>query len=75
MWYEKLKEGLEKIGFTPINVDPCMFISETFICVQYVDYCIWLYHDHKELDKVIQSLRDDGDKYNWEMSVDGTVTE
>ena len=27
------------------------------------------------MDKVLQSFLDDGDKYNWEMSVDSTVTE
>ena len=52
-----------------------MFISNTLICVQYVDNFIWFYRDQKELDKVLQSLWDDGDKYNWEIGVDGTVTE
>ena len=27
------------------------------------------------MDKVLQSFSDDGDKYNWEMRVDSTVTE
>ena len=34
LWYDKLKEGLEKRGFTIIKVEPCMFISKTVICVQ-----------------------------------------
>ena len=47
LWYEKLKEGPEKHGLTPSKVDPCMFISNTVICVKYVDDCIWFYSDHK----------------------------
>ena len=42
--------------------------------MQYVDNFIWFYRDHKEMDKVLQLFRYDGDKYNWEISVDGTVS-
>ena len=38
-----------------------MFISKTIICVQYVDDCLWLYRDQKELDKVVQLFLDDGE--------------
>ena len=62
LWYDKLKEGLYKREFTPRKVDPCMFISNTVICVQYVDGFLWFYHDQKELYKVLQSFQDDGDK-------------
>ena len=64
LWYKKLKKGLEKHGFTPRKVDPCMLISKTVICVKYVDNFLWLYHDQKELEKVLQPFRDDGDKTN-----------
>ena len=74
LWYDKLKEGLDKCGFKPSKVDPCMLISNTVICVQYVNDYIWFYRDQKQLDKVIQLFRDNGDNYNWEMSVDVTVT-
>ena len=47
LWYEKLKEGLEKHIFTPSNVDPWMFISKTTICVKYVDDCLWFYLKQK----------------------------
>ena len=52
-----------------------MFISKTVIFVQYVDNFLWFHRDQKELDKVIQLFQDDENNYNWEMSVDGTVTE
>ena len=75
LWYEKLKKGLKSQGFVPSIVDPCLFISPTIICVQYLDDCLWFYKNQAELDKVLQSFRDDGDKYNWEMTVEGTVQE
>ena len=53
LWYDKLKEGLEKRGFTPSKVNPCMFIHKTVICVQYFDNCHWFYYEQKELDKVL----------------------
>ena len=34
LWYKKLKDCLEKCGFTPSKVDPCISISKTVICVQ-----------------------------------------
>ena len=74
-WYEKLKEGLYKHGFTPSKVEPWIFISNAVICVQYIDDCLWFYRDQKKLDKVLQSFSDDGYKYNWKMRVDSTVTE
>ena len=43
--------------------------------MQYVDGFLWFYRDQKELYKVLQSFQYDGDKYKWEMGVDGTVTE
>ena len=75
MWYEKLKAGLEARGFTASVVDPCLFISPKIICVQYVDDCLWFYHDKKDLDDLLKTFVDDGDKYNWEMSIDGDVKE
>ena len=75
LWYEKLNEVLGKRGFNPSNVEPCMIISKNLICVQYDDDCLWLYNNQKELEKVLHLFQDDGDKQNWEMSVDITVTE
>ena len=47
LYYENLEEGLDKRRFTPRKVDPCMFISKTVIYVQYVENCLWFYHDQK----------------------------
>ena len=75
LWYEKLKAGLEVRGFKACVVDPCLFISPTIICVQYVDDCLWFYRDKQHLDDLLETFRTDGDQYNWEMSVDGDVKE
>ena len=45
----------------PYQGEPCMFISNTIIFVQCLDDFLWFYSDQKELEKVLQSFRDDGD--------------
>ena len=62
LWYEKLKAGLEARRFTASVVDPCLFISPKIICVQYVDNCLWFYRDKKDLDDLLKTFVDDGDK-------------
>ena len=37
--------------------------------------CLWFAKDVKQIDKVLKSFEEDGDKYNCEMSNEGTVTE
>ena len=75
LWYEKLKAGLEARGFTACIVDPCLFLSPKIICVQYVDDCLWFYRNKDDLDALLQTFAEDGDEYNWEMSVEGSVKE
>ena len=36
LWYEKLLNGLLYRSFVGIKVDPCLFMSKTFICLVYV---------------------------------------
>ena len=39
-WYEKLKQGLIDRGFTPSQIDPCIYLKEGMIVLTYVDECI-----------------------------------
>ena len=41
LWYEKLRNGLLERGFMMNKVDPCMFMSNTVMCVVYVDDCLF----------------------------------
>ena len=73
MWYDKLRAGLEARKFTACKADPCLFISKKVICICYVDDCLWFAKDSKDINAVLQSFKDDGDKYNWEMTEGGNV--
>jgi len=75
MWYEKLKKGPMDRGFVPSEADPCLFISPKVICISYVDDCLWFAKKQKYIDEVLQSFRDDSNKYNWEMREEGLVAE
>ena len=41
LWYEKLRNCLLERGFVMSKVDPCMFMSNTVICVVHVYDCIF----------------------------------
>ena len=68
MWYDKLKAGLEARGMKPCGADPCMFVSDKTICIIYVDDDLWAAKDDKTIDDILQSFKDDGNKFNWEMT-------
>ena len=63
--HEKLRNGFLGRGFVMSTVDPCLFMSETVICVVYVDDCIFWSHSQSEIDNVMNSLKEDGPSYNW----------
>eukprot|EP00957_Ditylum_brightwellii_P031266 2370203-Ditylum_brightwellii.AAC.1 len=68
MQYDKLRAGLEARGFTACMADPCLFISKKVVRIVYVDDCLWFARDIKDIDAVLKSFKEDGDKYNWEMT-------
>ena len=67
-WYEKLKKGLKDHGFSHCPADPCLFVSTTVISIAYVDNCLWFAKNKADVDAVLQSFKEDGDKFNWEMT-------
>ena len=52
------------------KVDPCLFLSKKVIVLCYVDDCLIFAWKQKDIKALIQSFKDDGDKFNWEMKVD-----
>eukprot|EP00957_Ditylum_brightwellii_P111471 8502383-Ditylum_brightwellii.AAC.1 len=56
IWYDKLRAGLEARGFTACKAGPYLFISKKFT------------RDSKDIDDVLKSFNEGGDKYNWEMT-------
>ena len=42
LWFEKIKYGLEDQNLDPRNYDASTLVSDRFICLLYVDDCIFL---------------------------------
>ena len=58
-WTNMAKASMEKLGFTSVTeVDPCLFISDKVICLNYVDDCLMFAKDVKDIDAVIKGLRE-----------------
>eukprot|EP00957_Ditylum_brightwellii_P130342 9942928-Ditylum_brightwellii.AAC.1 len=68
MRYNKLRDSLEARGFTACKADPCLFIFKKVVYIVYVDDCLWFARDRKDIDALLMSFKEDGDKYNWEMT-------
>ena len=75
LWYEKLKKGLIARNFGVSTVDPCMFIRKDCIVQAYVDDLVIYAPKPDTIDQLLQSFHEDGDEYNWEMTIEGTVQE
>ena len=60
VWAEHLSAGLQKIGFVPSTVDPCMFYRDSVIFVVYVDDGIFLGPNSNDIDKAIAELKAEG---------------
>lgn len=57
-FYDHLKNGLEKRGFSRSPHDHCLFTSKDVTVVTYVDDCIFFAKDEKFIKQIIKSLRD-----------------
>ena len=44
------------------------------VCVSHVDDCLCWFKDDKTFNKLIKTFKDDGDEFNWEMTVEQDVT-
>jgi hypothetical protein len=75
LWFEKATEGLRERGYVPSRIDPCLFVSETMVICCYIDdLAIW-YTNESDFDALIDSFKQDGDEYNWELTVEGSLQE
>ena len=64
IWYENLRNVLLERGFVMSKVDPCLFMSNTVICVVYVDDCLFWAHSQSDIDNVMKSSKVNGPSYN-----------
>ena len=59
-FFQHLKSNLEAIGFEQqIDIDPCLFISPTVICLVYVDDTLLYARNDRDIDEVIRKLTED----------------
>eukprot|EP00957_Ditylum_brightwellii_P171497 13055889-Ditylum_brightwellii.AAC.1 len=59
-WFNTLSDGSEKARFKPSNLDPCLFLSDTVICIVCVDDCLMFACDPQEITKKIDCMTEQG---------------
>ena len=74
LWHERLKNGMEARNFRTSKLDPCLLIFKKMVAVSYVDDVLYWFKHDKTFNKHIKSFEDNGDKFNWEMTVKQDVT-
>ena len=70
-WFNMLKKGLQARGYKSSDVDPCVFISKDAIVLTYVDDCLILATTNEVIDKLVKSLKDG--KENFDFTDDGDI--
>jgi len=56
-WYKHLRDGLIAEGFTPSELDPCLYYGHGMAVLTYVDDCIFFGKDLKKIDAIIARLK------------------
>ena len=51
------KKQLEQLGFTQSTADPCLFISDTVVCLIYVDDALSVYKDQAAVDDLTARMK------------------
>ncbi len=57
-WYTHLREGLIAKGFTPSELDPCLYFGHGMAVLTYVNDCIFFGCDLRKIDAIIAKLRE-----------------
>eukprot|EP00957_Ditylum_brightwellii_P143687 10947129-Ditylum_brightwellii.AAC.1 len=69
-WFNNLSDGPVKARFKPSNLDLCLFLSDTVICIVYVDDCLMFARDPEEKTKKIDCMIEQG----FELQVEDDAT-
>ena len=64
-WFNMLKQGLEDHGYKSSDVDPCVFLSKQAIVLTYVDDCLILAKSDVVIDRLVKSLKDGEEKFDF----------
>ena len=60
LWYKNLRNGLLNHIFVVIKVDPCIFMSNTVICVVYMDDCLFWERSQSGIYNIMNSSKEGG---------------
>ena len=63
-WFKKLKQGLTDRGFTPSEIDPCLYLKENMVLFTYVDNCIIISPSRDSIDHLISSMQSGPENFN-----------
>jgi hypothetical protein len=70
-WFQKLKQGLVDQGFTPSEIDPCLYLKENMVLLTYVDGCILISPCQASIDCLVTSMQN-GPK-NFKLTNEGDI--
>jgi histone deacetylase 1/2 len=70
-WFEKLKQGLTDRGFSPLAIDPCLYLKANMILLTYVDDCIIFSPSKESIDPLVCSMHDGPE--NFKLTDEGNV--
>jgi hypothetical protein len=70
-WFEKLKQGLVDQGFTPSEINPCLYLKEIMVLLTYLDDCIIISPSKVSIDHLISSMQSGPD--NFKLTDEGDV--
>ncbi len=62
-WFEKLKQGLKDQGFTPSEIDPCLYLKENMVLLTYVNDCIIISPSKESINCLIASMHSGPKKF------------
>ena len=62
-WFVMLSNGLKDRGFTPSDMDPFVFYKEDMIVLVYVDDMIAVARENKQIDDLVESLREGNEHF------------
>jgi hypothetical protein len=70
-WFEKLRQGLMDRGFTPSEIDPCLYLKENMVLLTYVDDCIIISPSKDSINRLIASMQSGPE--NFDLTDEGDV--
>ena len=72
-FFNCLKKALEDRGFVQSKNEPCLFISKKVICLTYVDDCLFFAREERDIDAVIDDLRNNEKFQRFQLNIEDDV--